>query len=287
MNPRNPNHRSRRLLHPLIIGALFVSATAHAAIESRDSWTDTFEVSTLQPELELSNVWGDVRVRPGPDGMITVQVTEHRSAPDQARYDRSLEALKLRTKAGSDGVSMYVGGPDPDRWRHSDRCKGCRVEYRFEVTVPRGTRLDVSTVNDGKVDVEGVTGMIRAGNVNGPIAISGLHDCSELNNVNGEVALSFARAPAQDCEIETINGDVVLGMPEGAGLDVAMDLFNGRMRSELPVDALALPARVKHTQLNGRHQYQIEQSAGLRIAGGGPTFTISSMNGDIRIKTNP
>lgn len=264
-----------------------VSTHAAAAVESHDNWSETFTVRSTEPHLELSNVWGDVRVRPGPDGQITIRAREHRYAPDQARYDRSLESLKLRTEASEEGVFLYVGGPDPDRWRHSDRCRGCKVEYQFDVTVPPGTRLDVNTVNDGKIDVQGVTGIVTAGNVNGPISITGLHDCTELNNVNGEVVLSFARAPVQDCEIETINGDVVLNMPGGAGLDVAMDLFNGTMKSELPVDPLAMPARVRHTQANGRHQYQIEQSAGLRIAGGGPTFTISSMNGDIRIRKNP
>lgn len=256
-------------------------------IETRDSWTEEFTVGNGEPSFELSNVWGDVRVRPGPAGKITVRVEERRSAPDQARYDKSLEALKLRTEAGPDSVSMYVGGPDRHHWRRSDRCDGCRAEYRFDVSVPAGTQLDVSTVNDGGVEILGVTGMITAGNVNGPISVSGLRDCVEMHNVNGDVQLEFERAPRRDCEVKTINGDVVLGMPDGAGLNVSMDLFNGRMKTDLPVAALALPATVEHTQSNGRHQYRIEQPAGLSVAGGGPTFRISSINGDIRIRNNP
>ena len=79
-------------------------------------------------------------------------------------------------------------------------------------------------------------------------------------------------------------GYIHVQVPEGAGLDVSMDLFNGRMVSEFPVDPMALPARVDHQVSNGRHQYRIEQPAGVRIAGGGPVFTISSMNGDIKIQ---
>jgi hypothetical protein len=69
-----------------------------------------------------------------------------------------------------------------------------------------------------------------------------------------------------------------------AGFDVAMDLFNGRLLTQLPVNPLAVPARVEHIETGGRHQYRIEQHAGVRIGAGGPTFTISSMNGDIRIQ---
>lgn len=151
-------------------------------------------------------------------------------------------------------------------------------------TFPVDTQLDVSTVNDGRIDIAGVSGSVSAGNVNGPIAIAGLHNCDELNSVNGEVSLGFATAPGQNCDIETINGDITLSMPETSGLDVTMDLFNGRMLTQLPVDPLAIPPRVEHIVSGDRHQYRIEQHAGVRIGAGGPTFTISSMNGDIRIQ---
>jgi DUF4097 and DUF4098 domain-containing protein YvlB len=123
--------------------------------------------------------------------------------------------------------------------------------------------------------------------VNGPIFVSGMHGCEELNSINGEVELDFATPPGDNCNIETINGDITLAMPEDAGFDVAMDLFNGRMLTQLPVDSLALPPTVEHTNSNGVNQYRIAQQAGVRIGAGGPTFTISSINGDIRIQKTP
>jgi DUF4097 and DUF4098 domain-containing protein YvlB len=150
--------------------------------------------------------------------------------------------------------------------------------------VPPDAQVDVSTVNDGRIDIAGIHGRISAANVNGPIAIAEIHNCVELNNVNGEVRLAFATRPADNCEIETINGDVTISLPDGSGMDVAMELFNGRMSTQFPVDALTMTAKVEHTESNGRHQYRIEQPAGVRIGTGGPVFTISSLNGDIRIQ---
>jgi len=264
---------------------LMLCGTAEAAgrIETQNSWTETFAVTGPAPTLELSNIWGNVVVRPGPDGEISVKIDERRSAPDQARFERSLESLKLRISAEENSVSMYVGGPERN-WQHANRCRGCKVEYQFEVRVPSRTRLDVSTVNDGYVDVEGISGTVSAGNVNGPVTLSNFAECESLNTVNGDIELSFMAAPARDCEIETVNGDVVLSLPEGSGLDLAMDLFNGSVRTDIPVEPLAMPAKVEHSESKGRHQYRIEQAAGIRIAGGGPIFTISSLNGDIRIQ---
>ena len=266
-----------------ILIILVNSVFAADSVEERRSWTEQFAVTASAPVLEIQNIWGDVHVLPGRDGEISVKIEERRWAPNQVLYERSLELLKLDIQAGDEGVSLYVGERE-HRWHRKNPCRGCRLEYQFEVHVPVSTVVNVSTVNDGQVEVSGISGLVSAGNVNGPISISAVKNCGELENINGAVTLGFASAPGKDCHIETINGDITLEMPKGAGLDVAMDLFNGRMVSEFEVDPLAIPAKVEHTRSDGRNHYRIAQPAGVRIAGGGPTFTISSMNGDIRIQ---
>jgi hypothetical protein len=255
-------------------------------VEQSNTWTETFPVTASSPTLDIENIWGDVRVRPGKAGEIVVTISEKRSAPDQERFDRSLETLKLNTESDDNGVAFYVGTSDRN-WHGKNRCRDCRVEYQFDVEVPANARLDVSTVNDGRIDVADIVGSVSAANVNGPISVTGMHGCEALNSVNGEVDIGFATPPGDNCTIETVNGDITLELPENSDFDLAMDLFNGRLLTQLPVDSLALPATVEHTESNGRHQYKIAQQAGVRIGAGGPLFTISSINGDIRIqKTN-
>jgi len=269
-----------------IIGpVLLVSSSSIAAerVESSKTWTETFPVATRNPSLEIENIWGDVNVRAGKSDEIRVTIAEHRSAPDQRRFDRSLETLPLNIEADDSGVILYVGYRDRD-WHGRRNCRGCEVNYRFDVVVPVGTQLNVSTVNDGHIDIAGIKGSVSADNVNGPIAVTGMYNCEELNSINGEVDLEFKTRPGENCDISTINGDITLKLPGNTGIDVAMDLFNGHMVTQLPVDPLSLPAKVEHIEKNGRHQYRIEQHAGVRIGAGGPTFTISSMNGDIRIQ---
>jgi hypothetical protein len=272
--------------HSVIFTAIYAPlAIAASPVSQHQEWTEDYMVTSEAPRLSISNVWGSVRVRAGEIGKITVTVDENRTAPDQAMFDRSLETINLVVDADADGVSMIVGGPKR-QWRRLDRCPGCRVDYQFEVQVPPGTRLDVSTVLDGRVDVVGVTGPISAGNVNGPIIVSELHDCQVVESVNGSVSLSFARAPSLDCAIDTINGDITVSLPSSAGLDVALDQFNGRTVSEIEVDPLALPARIEQVMQDGRYRYRIEQHAGVRLGGGGPTFSFTSLNGDIQIRKN-
>lgn len=268
----------------LSIFALMSIADA-ATISEERTWTESYSVNTTAPRLIIENIWGDVHVRPGPTGTISVVVDEKRSAPSQELFERSLELLKLDIQTDADSVSIYVGERNRT-WQRSDPCRGCRVDYQFEVTVPPGTQLDVSTVNDGRIDVAGISGMVSANNVNGPILVSEIGDCTELESVNGAIDVSFSAAPGQNCAIGTINGDIRISLPDGSGIDVALDMFNGRITTEFEVDSYALPPLVEQSSDNGQYRYKIKQSAGLRLEGGGPTFSISSLNGDIRFQKN-
>lgn len=272
----------------LSTAALWLSTgTALAApVTEEQSWTETYAVTAPSPRLEVSNIWGSVRVRVGPAGRITASVTESRSAPDRVRFERSKERLKLAVEADVSGVSFVVGDRS-GRWERRNDCRGCRVDYQFDIEVPPDTVVDVGTVMDGKVDIRGVATVAKASNVNGPVDVADAGDCEAVNSVNGPVTVGYRRAPLENCRIETVNGDVTLIMPADAGLDVRMDLFNGEVRSDLPASALEVPTTVEQIVEDNRTRYRIERMAGMRIGAGGPIYSITSMNGDLRIRKRP
>jgi len=269
-------------LASLAVIALACEAVVAAPVTDAKVWQKTYQVAGAAPRLVISNIWGNVRVRAGAAGEIAVTIDERRSAPTQELFERSKQAIRLDVQADAGGVSMKVS--NDERHGSFDDCRGCRVEYQFDVAVPAGTQVDVGTVTDGSVDVAGITGLVTASNVNGPVAVRGLHDCAQIEAVNGDVDLGFARAPSRDCSIETVNGDIALSMPSGASLDAALDLFQGKVTSEFDLEPLALPAKVEQSKRDKTHVYRIEQAAGVRLGAGGPTFAISSLNGDVRFR---
>jgi hypothetical protein len=274
--------------HQSWLGLLVVIAcNAHAAdtVADEKTWTETYPVSTPNPRLFISNIWGNVHVRAGSTGEIAVTVVERRSAPTQALLEQSREAVDLGIRADAAGVEMTVGAREAQE-RRFDLCRRCRVEYQFDVSVPPGAQIDVSTVNDGRIEVMGTGGLVSASNVNGPVTVSGIHECARVESINGAIEVSFGKAPSGDCDIETINGDIALAMPSSAGLDVALHLSRGSIVSEFDLEPVALPAKVERMQHDQRYTYRIEQAAGIRLGGGGPTFDIQSLNGDVRIRKN-
>jgi hypothetical protein len=263
--------------------ALLASGTANASVSDQKTWSETYPVTATVPKLLIDNIWGNVRVRSGSTREIVVTVSEKRSAPTQELLDLSKETIYLDVQADAAGVSLIVAKPERQMGRR-DRCRNCRVEYQFEVTVPAGTDVDVSTVTDGGIDVAGTRGPVNASNVNGPVAARDLQDCAQIESVNGAVEVSFARSPSRDCSIKTINGDITLTVPGSAGLDAALSMMQGKVVSEFDLEPLALPAKVEQRNEDGRFVYHIAQAAGIRLGKGGPTFTIESLNGDLALR---
>jgi len=262
--------------------ALLALGTANATVSDQKTWSDTYPVTAPVPKLLIDNIWGNVRVRRGSAREIVVTISEKRSAPTQELFDLSKETIYLDVRADAAGVSLVVAKPESMGRR--DRCRNCRVEYQFEVTVPTGTDVDVSTVTDGGIDVAGTGGPVNASNVNGPVAARDLQDCAQIESVNGAVDVSFARSPSRDCSIKTINGDITLTVPGSAGLDAALSMMQGKVVSEFDLEPLALPAKVEQRNEDGRFIYHVAQAAGIRLGKGGPTFSIESLNGDLRIR---
>ena len=270
------------------IGILvMIAGASHAAdnITEQKTWQQTYAVSSPSPRLLVRNIWGNVTVRAGATGEIAVTANELRVAPTQELIEKTKTLIRLDVETSSDGVSMVVGNPDRTE-RRTDMCRGCRVEYQFEITVPAGTHIDVGTVTDGRVEVTGVHGLVNASNVNGPVRVRDLNDCASIESVNGALDVVFARAPSENCNLKTINGRITVGLPANAGLDALLSMGHGEVESDFDVEPMTIPAKVERQQHDDRIGYRLEQPAGIRLGAGGPTFTFASLNGDVRIVKN-
>jgi hypothetical protein len=271
-----------------IIGLLVLLSGGTSAAEDiseQKTWQQTYATGSASPRLYVRNVWGNVTVRAGTAGEIAVTVNERRAAPTQELLEKSKTLIRLDVETTSDGVSMVVGNPDRDE-RRTDTCRGCRIEYQFEIAVPTGTHVDVGTVTDGRVEVSGVRGPVSASNVNGPVRARDLSDCANIESVNGALDVVFARAPSENCNLKTINGRITVGLPANAGLDAMLSMVHGEIESDFDVEPMTLPAKVDKQQRDDRMGYRLEQPAGIRVGAGGPTFTFASLNGDVRIVKN-
>jgi len=277
--------------------ALTLCAGAAGAIERSDDIARSFDLAAGGSVL-VDNVFGDVTVRAGAPGRVTVaihRVVRARSerAVDQGMREVTFESSQPsadRLELGQDGPFRCRGwlesrGPGRDGrgscvdWNDPDY----EVSWSWTVTVPADVELTARTVNGGDLLVEGVRGPVVARNVNGAVRLRGLAAAVEAATVNGRLEASFDRTPPADSSFDTINGEIEIALPDGAAVEVGFKSLNGDLYSDFETTAVAQqmePAR----DSDGRHRYRVDHSTLVRIGRGGPRLDCHTINGDIVVR---
>lgn len=261
-----------------------VPLTPALAVVETDEWEREFQFNAdSAPKVFVRNVWGEIKVRPHDGDSVIVRVSERRLAADEEQLARLDRHIWLETEHDPSGLSLVVGNDDErSRWR-SD-CRRCELHLQFDIQVPRDARVDVGTVMDGAVRIQGLAGPVAAHNVNGDVRVEGVHHCGDFDTVNGELSVDFDRQPSGECRFETVNGDMTVRLPDGGGARVLLDLFNGNIRSDFEVEGIATEATIESQESGAGTRYRISQAMGLKVGRGGAEFHFESINGDVLIR---
>jgi hypothetical protein len=250
--------------------------------------------------VEIDNVLGGVEVRAGAGDRVTVEIRRRAQARRESDLALAFEEVVLEIEESSAGVALVQGGPFRCGERrhyergHGERDQGDRrrwgggcdwdpdyeLDWQWLVTVPADVDLEVSTVNDGAVTVAGVRGGVWAGNVNGPLRLSGLVGAVRASTVNGGITASYDVAPTADAKFQTVNGEIEIELPAASSADVELETMNGELWSDFEVSAVA---RESTSRRDGR-SYRLESDTVVRIGRGGPRFACQTLNGDIVLR---
>jgi len=268
---------------------LLVLPVLAGAVERSDTIRKVYRFGMGEGErlVIVDNVFGSIHV----DGYDGDEVRMSAKKKIVARSDRHAaeaeEEVTLEIFEDEDRIEFYVDGPFRDRgkrgfsWRGYDR-EGYKVIYDFDLKVPRGCSVELSTVNEGDIVVQSLDGNFDVRNVNGGIEMKGLCGSGEAGTVNGGMQLEFDENPREDCSFDTINGDVKLYFSGNLSADFYMKTMNGEAFTDFEV--ASLPGKTKTVREgNGHKVYKVSRMSGVRAGRGGPEIEIHTLNGDMFI----
>ncbi|HUQ51294.1 MAG TPA: DUF4097 family beta strand repeat-containing protein [Gammaproteobacteria bacterium] len=276
-----------------IIAAAASAALLASAGDASADVVDTRELDETVPVTAgaplvviVKNITGSVRVTQHDRDHVEMHATETVRGDLQSDIERARAELALRTESEPGRVAFRVrrtGDDDGNRrdWNWGD---DYTVEYDIEVRVPRGATVEASTVNDGDVTVEGVTGDFKLVNVNGEIHATGLTGSGEIRTVNGNVAAAFARAPQQATSFHTVNGDLDVTFPNDLSADLNFKTMNGDVFTDFDVESLGGTAAVDRTRNGGRSMMRMNRNTAFRVRSGGETHSFNTLNGEIYVR---
>ncbi|MBC6991953.1 hypothetical protein [Hymenobacter sp. BT491] len=245
--------------------------------------------------LVLYNIFGNVTVQGYSGNKVVVEVTKTITAKDAATLEQGKKEAQVGFEQRNDTVVVYNQGPHdsrPNRGRRNNDWDNRRIEYEytfdFTVKVPAQMKVHVSTVNNGKVVIQDVTGALQAYNVNGAIAIKNAKGATTARTVNGNVDASYLSSPAGNSSYNTINGQITVVCPKDLSADLHFKSFHGELFTDFP-KAEILPAQVTQNkqQEGAGTKYKLTKDTAVRLGKGGTNLRFETLNGDVTVKQQP
>ena len=230
------------------------------------AWSWTGRVTRNQ-QVWIRNTNGPVSVVEG-DGdelEVTAEKSWRHSQPD---------AVQLVPVTSERGVTICA------LWSARDQRCGEGGEYhmqevhhndvgvRFTVHLPRGVKVDVSTVN-GEVAIDGAAAPVVANTMNGRILVHTSVGPVTAKTINGSVEASMDALTGGDVEMSSKNGSVTAVLPSHLNAVLDASTMNGRVDTDFPISVVG--------KMSPRH---------LRgtIGTGGMTLKLSTLNGSVTLR---
>ena len=155
----------------------------------------------------------------------------------------------------------------------------------FLIKVPKQFSLKLSTVNNGKITVENVTGEFEISNLNGSILLNNVSGSAVANSINGDLKGNFqtinANAPMA---FSTLNGNIDFTFPTTAKFDVKLKSDRGDIYSDFDIDIEKGKTQVSNTAKDGMYKVTIEDWVKGKVNGGGSEIMMKNMNGNIFLR---
>jgi hypothetical protein len=151
--------------------------------------------------------------------------------------------------------------------------------------IPRRADLELSTVNDGEIIVNNITGSLVLENVNGPITASHINGSVVAEAVNRDITVNFdSLDTSQAMSFNSVNGNLVLGLPEGAGVELHIDSSEGEIYSDFEVEVK--PTRPEVIREDGPDGVEVNVKSVIvaEVNGGGPVIKLKTLNGNIEVR---
>ena len=302
--------RARLCLLPALAAAVSLGPGCLPWVEEISEETITRPAA---PELVMQIVRGSLTIREHLGTDIEVEVRRSARAPSREAARAALEALLVEVEREADSGNLVVRGrvATAGAFRPWEQ-----LGLSLHIRVPAGTAVDARTAS-GRIELRGLTGVIRATSASGRIVASGLRPPSGSGqepirlrtadgNIQGENLQGRIRAETGDGRIRlrgrlqqvdavSADGRIEVVVEEGgasASGEWMLRTANGRVRLTLPQSTNALVSAVGTISSDNEGEAPAwEQEGPIAFAtvgdGSGPRIRLLTADGSVRLRLAP
>jgi len=266
--------------------ALLACLPAPAAeVEQHETIEKTYALSGNAPrKIVVDNLNGSIHVVAGQSNEIRLTARKQLRADSAGDAAKGQREVILDITQTENTVRFYVDGPFRcrDGGVHIHEDPGYTVKYDFDLKVRQDTAIDLKTINEGEITVEGVTGDYKLDNINGGIEMTDAAGSGKVYALNGKVRVTFRSNPREKSSFGSLNGEVRVSFHGDLNADLRFKTFNGGVFTDYPVSYLPQPVTAGERR-NGKFIYKSNEWTAARAGRGGPELSFDAFNGNIRI----
>ena len=266
---------------------VIVGLTLALALNAAEEKTTEHKTFSGVRELVIDNITGFIEVTASTGSSVEMDIEKTLSGSSDDRLALAKKEISLGTTQEGGLVRLLVDGPFRCHCaENSVNFRGYEVykfDYDFKVRVPRDVKLELRTVNNSHITVEGTAGDYTINNVNGPIEMKDVEGSGAVHTVNGGVKVTYAKNPQGATSFKSVNGSLDISFRPGLNADVKMKTMNGGLFTDFDVAALPIATSAGERR-DGKYVWSSRGLTGVRIGRGGPELQFETLNGNVMIK---
>lgn len=284
----------KKAIVTLLMGMGIICAAPKAdAREFKEHVSKEFTLTgdAARSTLFIYNISGFIKVEGYAGPKVLLEMDKTITADDDKNLETGKKEFRLAFDYRTDTIMAYIAEPYDSRprrhWQYNDDRREIDYNYNvdFTVKVPFGMNLHISTVNDGIISVNNVSGTLYKSNVNEEISVKNAKGTTYAHTVNGNVSVNYLTNPPEESSYYTINGDIRVSYQPGLSADLQFKSMNGDFYTDFQ-EAGRLPATVTKVQEKKGEGivYKLNAITSVRFGKGGKIFKFETLNGNVYIK---
>lgn len=253
--------------------------TSFAQDAAKEQLTVALSAPGKPGSLEVSLVNGSIRVTGYSGKDVAID-----AAARPSKTTNSSPSMAMGLKRISAGNALNLTAEEKNN-RVEISTESWKGPIDLAIKVPRNFSLKLSTVNDGDITIDNVTGELELTNVNGDITLTQVAGSAVANTVNGDLKATFTSIKAgAPMAFSTLNGKVDVTLPASASAALKMKSDRGNVYSDFDVALSKGQSKVTRTSQNGLTRLSTDDWTYGKINSGGAEVMMKTFNGDIFLR---
>ena len=208
----------QRRVTAIICSALLIGLAA--GIASAQDYNRTYTIPA-GGSIRVSDVSGYVKISGYGGNSIIVAGTKE---------GRDLECVQIEDNSDANHIDLRVRYPQSGN---------CNASVNFVVQVPQNVEYNFERLSSvsGRVDVDNVTGRLRAESVSGGVGIHNVVGLVSASSVSGRVDVEISRLQGTgDMKFSSVSGSVSVKAPVNLDADIEMSSISGSLQTDFPIE---------------------------------------------------